>query len=33
VPTAPAPVGHAMLGTIDIGAWLRTAHDVLAADN
>ena len=33
VPTAPAPVGHAMLGTIDISAWLRSAHDVLAADS
>lgn len=29
VPREPAPVGRAMLGTVDVGNWIRSALDVL----
>ncbi len=31
VPTDPAPVGHAMLGTVDVGGWIRSALELLTS--
>ena len=31
LPTEPAPLGHAMLGPVDVGAWIRSAVELLTS--